>query len=134
MGIWSAVKSALNSTLGTSSFQPLDYWIKNNNTASSTGTLSQKLSYLINSPKIVKSIQTGTSTADSAITISTVNVSKSIAFIDGGGHRASSNGNYVYGGPYYISAFSSTSITITNSNASQSGGDMVCRWWVIEFY
>lgn len=48
MGIWSAVKYALNSTLGTSSFQPLDYWIKNNNTASSTGTLSQKLSYLIN--------------------------------------------------------------------------------------
>lgn len=48
MGIWSGIKYAVNSTLGTSEFKPLDYWVKTDNTSNKNGILSQKLSYITN--------------------------------------------------------------------------------------
>ena len=121
-----------------------------NNTASSTGSLSQKLSYLINkvealesssssSSSVVKSVQRGVisfSKATATATISAVDVNKAI--VVHGGSSYNDNYNYVDAN---ISGLWDARLTLTNSTTVtatvgyyRSGYTGPTTWQVIEFY
>lgn len=92
--------------------------------------------------KIVKSVQSGSATGSATITISSVNVSKSIVILNA---RSAHNTSYsaVFGTGAYVSSFSSTSISVNATHTfpySNSYGTtniefkMPFSWQVIEFY
>lgn len=119
-----------------------------NNTASSTGSLSQKLSYLINkvealesssssSSSVVKSVQRGVisfSSTTATATINAVNVNKAIVVFGGSSW-------YAYGGTAGNSGYWDARLTLTNSTTVtatvgyySSGYTGPTAWQVIEFY
>lgn len=128
-----------------------------NNTASSTGTLSQKMTQLINDvatlssavsalqstvagmPQgIVRHIQRGTFTpgSNSAITISLsgfTDVNKMIVLIDGIGNKEV--GDKARNAPFYISDITTTLLTLGKNNAEYtSNKNVIAGYQVIEFY
>lgn len=118
-----------------------------NNTASSTGSLSQKLSYLINkvealesssssSRSVVKSVQRGVISFSDEITTATinaVNVNKAIVVFGGSSWGGSGNGNYSGYWDARLMLTNSTTVTATvGYYASFYTGPTA--WQVIEFY
>lgn len=121
-----------------------------NNTASSTGSLSQKLSYLINkvealesssssSSSVVKSVQRGVisfSRATATATINAVNVNKAIVVFGGSSYRGNYGGSDPYDSGYWdarLTLTNSTTVTATVGyyNSAWTGPT---AWQVIEFY
>lgn len=123
-----------------------------NNTASSTGSLSQKLSYLINkvealesssssSSSVVKSVQRGVisfSRATATATINAVDVNKAIVVCGGSSYGVTNGSNYYDAG---YSGYWDARLTLTNSTTVtatvayySSGYTGPTAWQVIEFY
>lgn len=89
---------------------------------------------------MVKSVQRGTAAIISgttkAITISAVNINKSVVVLNGA-RKFSSSGGTINIFPFYLSSLASTSITIKTeemSGANITAGTEYCSWQVIEFY
>lgn len=120
-----------------------------NNTASSTGSLSQKLSYIMDqlealqsssssSSSVVKSVQRGSlsfSKATATATISAVDVNKAIVVHGGSSYSGSGTSTATYSGYW------DTRLTLTNSTTVtatvgyyNSGYTGPTTWQVIEFY
>lgn len=112
--MWSAIKKAINSNINV----PLNE----------------------GGVRIVKSVQRGTASGNKTITISAVNVNKSIIILNGSMAVGVPSMDHIThvgsGGSGYISAFNSTSFTIAGASASTSYVSLTCTnsWQVIEFY
>jgi hypothetical protein len=128
--MWSYIKKAINTNLSKALDVLIDETVGDNlDSASSTGTVHAKLKDLKANPSsIIKSIQRGTSSAPSptsdtrTVTISSVDISKSVVLIDG---LWSGSGNAPY-----LSAITSTSVSFLGLNLSDS---RVFSWQVIEY-
>lgn len=124
MGIWKDIKHALNSTLGTSSFTPLDQKIDDvKSSIMAAGGI-----------KVVKSVQRGIAifnTTDVSITLNSINTSKSIILLEGSVVESSTQ-NIVN---VIIKSLTSTKLTLTTP-APQYGTQAGYKvsWQVIEFY
>jgi|GEM_PF-5595959 hypothetical protein len=141
-GTWTAARAGYVDTINTNTAL--------NNTASKTGTLSQKESYGIsllenatyglsalktamiggNIP-IVKSVQSGMVTASvgtSTITISAINPAKSIVMLNNTLNSTTQSYLYV---PYSLT---STTLTLKNAQNTTSSSEFKCSWQVVEFY
>lgn len=142
-GIVDTINSRLTATRATYIDNIRSYTVTNN-TASSTGTLSQKLSYIINtgtpvtslSGKIIKSVQRGVISMEgdtATATITSVNTSKAVV-VHGWSTLQSLNGSYDYasGWDARLALTNSTTITATRSNVGTSASYV--NYQVIEFY
>lgn len=118
-----------------------------NNTASSTGTLSQKLSYIINtgtpvtslSGKIIKSVQRGVSGEEGepsgtlSISISSVDPNKCLVILDNSVSKSGQDYHATHSA--YLKSLTSNTLTV-GTNYLSSGLDYgyLFSWQVIEFY
>ena len=125
---WGEIKHALNGTLGTSDFKPLDKIIDNGITEIKTpGAVS-----------IVKSVQRGTAheddeTSEISITISTVNPSKCMVLLDNGNVNYEGSAGDNLPGSRVVS-LTSNRLTITNQYIRYDFSTDGIGWQVIEFY
>lgn len=118
-----------------------------NSTASKTGSLSQKDAYIISllenstyglsalkssGGAAVKSVQRGIASSSKSITISAINISKSILLTSGDG--ISVDGDYGITSHSYGYIQSSTAIIIQCGQMNKTGGIFQVFWQVIEFY
>ena len=109
-------------------------------TMGSSNTSLADLIISLSNRGMVKSVQRGTAAIISgttkAITISAVNINKSVVVLNGA-RKFSSSGGTTNIFPFYLSSFASTSITIKTeemSGANITAGTEYCSWQVIEFY
>lgn len=109
-------------------------------TMGSSNTSLADLIISLSNRGMVKSVQRGTAAIISgttkAITISAVNINKSVVVLNGA-RKFSSSGGTTNIFPFYLSSLASTSITIKTeemSGANITAGTEYCSWQVIEFY
>lgn len=127
MGIWKDIKHALNSTLGTSSFIPLDKKIDSVKSSIMAG----------GGIKVVKSVQRGVTTKTS-ITISTVNPQKCLVILNNSflsyGYGSGNYISYVYGS--IVKSLTENNLTITKNYYDYSSSESYTEvsWQIIEFY
>lgn len=147
MGLWSGIKHALNSTLGTSGFKPLDQLInENTNTKTTavqtaiTGSTQWSRINTLYTRGCIKSVQSGTITiTDGAIyntaTITAVTLNKAILLYNGA--EASHSNNL-----YDTFSYSNVRLRLTNTTtvradigkASNSSDILYVSFQVVEFY
>lgn len=139
MGIWSAVKSALNSTMGTTGFMSLDKLISDKIASAQTAITAN------GGVKCVKNVQRGTvsgsvsGTGNYVLTVSAVNMAKSILlYKDTVGQQdyyylANNDNDYRVG---YAKLASSTTIEFTTNyyRGSSYTNNAYYEWQLIEFY
>ena len=123
---WSEIKYALNSTLGTSNFKPLDTLLKNY--ISMGGNI-----------KCIKKVQRGVvsvpnNTSEKTITISSINTEKAFLLLNGT-YYTYNNASYASTDACSGKIVDSTRIRMYFGASSGSGsGTTFVPWQVIEFY
>lgn len=144
MGLWSGIKYALNSRLGTSTFKSLDKLIddvqsKTNETYVQAQNANAN-AYEVRTKGMVKSVQRGSNVIGASwsggektqdVAINAVNTSKAIIISS----AFSANHNVFYGGDSTAVFVSGSTIRLTAMSFSNNdNGNIRINWQVIEFY